>query len=373
MDRVRRRLWRSCLLVSTAVGGSLCGLLAGFLLFLGPISPPPVPTLVPEHFPPTFQKGISYESWWNGEFNTPQSDQTLTQIIRPLGANWIALIVKCNQASLATTTIDCNTNDLTASDDELAHIIHVAHQAGLKVMLKPHINLVDPNDATVGRHQINYGADETKWQAWFANYTAMITHYARLAEDNSAESLVVGTELSGTIGREADWRGLITRIRGLYHGTLTYASLTYLEPEAITWWDALDAIGIDAYYALSVTTQPTLSQLQLAWEPIILALDNLATRWQRPIIITEIGYMSVDGAARLPGYWGLEATLDPQEQADCYQAAFDVLEGKPWLQGIFWWSYDTHPDQGGLADRTYTPHNKPAEDILRLYYHEPAS
>lgn len=364
----RRPIWRSCVVMAGALVGSMCGVVTIYLLFLGPILPPPVPTAVPEHFPSNFLKGVSYESWWNGEFNTPASDKTLSQIIRPLGANWIALIVKCNQASLVTTNIDCNTNDITASDDELAHAIRSARQAGLHVMLKPHINLVDPNDATVGRHQINYGSDEAKWRTWFDNYTRMITHYAQIAAQNGAEYLVIGTELSGTIGHEADWRNLIAGIRLIYHGSLTYASLTYLEPEAIAWWDALDSIGVDAYYALTVSTQPTLAQLQLGWEPIALALEKLSEHWQRPIIFTEIGYMSVDGTARVPGYWGLGGATDVQEQADCYQAVFDVFEGKPWLRGLFWWSYSTDPNQGGLSDRSYTPHNKPAERILRLYY-----
>ena len=99
---------------------------------------------------------------------------------------------------------------------------------------------------------------------------------------------------------------------------------------------------------------------------IAAGLENLSNRWKRPIIITELGYLSIDGAARVPGYWGLDGATDVQEQADCYQAFFDVFEGKPWLQGVFWWSYSTKPDQGGLTDRTYTPHNKPAEKILRL-------
>ncbi len=327
-----------------------------------------MPTVVPSRFPTSFLKGISYESWWNGEFNTPESDQTLTQIIHPLGANWIALIVKCNQTSLNVTTIDCNTKDITATDDELAHAMKTAHQTGLKVMLKPHINLVDPNDATVGRHEINYGSDETRWHTWFNNYTAMITHYAQVAQDNGAEYLVIGTELSATTGREDDWRKLIGEIRQIYHGSLTYASLTYLEPEEINWWDAVDSIGIDAYYALTVTTTPTLAQLQLGWQPIATALGELSNRWKRPIIITEIGYLSIDGSARVPGYWGLDGATDVQEQADCYQSFFDVFEDKPWLQGVFWWSYSTKPDQGGLTDRSYTPHNKPAEKILRLYY-----
>jgi hypothetical protein len=35
---------------------------------------------------------------------------------------------------------------------------------------------------------------------------------------------------------------------------------------------------------------------------------------------------------------------------------------------VYWWSLDTNPQQGGLADHSYTPHGKPAEDILKQYF-----
>jgi hypothetical protein len=44
---------------------------------------------------------------------------------------------------------------------------------------------------------------------------------------------------------------------------------------------------------------------------------------------------------------------------------------KPWFAGMFWWSWDTDPYDGGPCDDGYTPHDKPAEDVLRTWYGAP--
>jgi hypothetical protein len=364
--RFLRRIPRGCRITGCIVLAVPCGIIGAFLLFISLISPPPSQTITPA-LPPDFLKGITYESWWKGEFSSANSDETLAKIVQPLGANWIALIVKCHQAALTATEITC-TDDSTATDDELIHVIEYAHGLGIKVMLKPHIDMANPGD---GRHNINFGGDESAWKAWFASYTAFITHYAKLARQTGADYFVVGTELWGTSSRADDWRAVIRAVRAVYDGPLTYAALTYLEPWQISWWDALDSIGIDAYYLLTLTDQPTVEQMKLGLQPNAFLLDQLAARWHMPILFTEIGYMSVDGANRLPGYWQLDGATDPQEQADAYRAIFEVFSGKSWWKGAFWWSLDTNPRQGGLADRGYSPHGKPAEDVLRAWYFLP--
>ena len=312
-------------------------------------------------------KGVTYESWWNGEYASAASDETLANVIQPVGADWIALIIKCTQETRVSTEITCDTHHMAPTDEEIKHIIEQAHRSGLKVMVKPHLDFTVP-DPNGGRFNINFGNDETAWRAWFDSYTRFITHYAALAQAAGAEYFVVGTELGGTTGREADWRTVVAKIRAVYAGKLTYAALTYLEPLRMRWWDALDAIGIDAYFLLTVTTQPTLEQLKLGWTPALILMENLAKQWNLPIIITEVGYMSVDGTNRVPGYWALDGDIDLQEQADCYQSVFEAFEGKSWWGGVFWWSYSTDPNQGGAEDRSYSPHNKPAENILREYF-----
>jgi hypothetical protein len=366
VKRLLRRIPRGCRVAGCLLLAAACAPVGVFVLFISLLSPPDSPVTQPS-LAPDFLKGITYESWWYHEFSSANSDETLATIVPSIGAEWIAVIVKCRQQTLTSTEITCK-NDTTATDEELIHVIEYAHSQGLKVMLKPHIDLMNLGD---GRHNISLGADENAWKVWFASYTTFITHYAVLAQQTGAEYLTVGTELSGTTTRESNWRAVVKAVREVYDGKLTYAALTYLEPWRMNWWDALDSIGIDAYYLLTLNANPTVAQMKLGLQPAVFVLDQLAAKWNMPILFTEIGYMSVDGANRFPGYWQLDGATDPQEQADAYEAVFEAFHDKSWWKGAFWWSLDTNPHQGGLEDRGYSPIGKPAEDVLRAWYFLP--
>ena len=96
---------------------------------------------------------------------------------------------------------------------------------------------------------------------------------------------------------------------------------------------------------------------------------SMAKEYNKPVIISEIGYDSLDGTAR--DYFGTYrnyrynklGVIDLQEQSDCYQAALEVLWGKPWLKGIFWWQWSALSQQW-----TETPQGKPAAEILKRFY-----
>ena len=344
-----------------------CAPVLVFLAFLSIVSPPARADVAPQPFPADFMKGVSYETRHSAEFSSAESDETLREIVLPSGANWVALIVTCYQETLQSTEIDCFSPD-TATDGDLRHAIRSAHDLGLKVMLKPHVDPRSMSDATSGRFAIDYREDDAAWAAWFASYTRMMARYAALAQETGVDYFSVGCELGGTVQRADQWRAVIKEVRAAYSGKLTYAALTYVEPLKITWWDALDSIGVDAYFGLSLTKAPTIEQMQLGWAPNVAFLGWLAQRWNKPVILTEIGYMSVDGTNILPGFWSLDGEIDMQEQADAYQALFESLQGQPWWGGIFWWSLNTNPEQGGAADRGYSFHNKPAEDVLRNFF-----
>jgi hypothetical protein len=344
-----------------------CAPVLVFLAFLSIVSPPARADVAPQPFPADFMKGVSYESRQQGEFSSVDSERTLQEVVLPSGANWVAVIVTCYQETLQSTVIDC-ADPRTATDDDLRQAIHDAHDAGLKVMLKPHLDPRHLPDATSGRFHIDFQAGEAAWAAWFASYTRMMTHYAVLAQEMGADYLSIGCELGGTVGRAGQWRELIRQVRAAYEGPLTYAALTYVEPLKITWWDALDSIGVDAYFGLSLTKAPTIEQMQLGWAPNVSFLGWLAQHWNKPVILTEIGYMSMDGTNILPGFWSLEGEIDLQEQADAYQALFESLQGQPWWGGVFWWSLTTNPEQGGAQDYGYSFHDKPAENVLRRFF-----
>ncbi|MBC7812039.1 MAG: hypothetical protein H7175_12870, partial [Burkholderiales bacterium] len=179
---------------------------------------------------------------------------------------------------------------------------------------------------------------------------------------------VVGTELGSTTHRDDDWRAVIAQVRSVYAGPLTYAALTYFEPLQIAWWDELDAIGIDAYFMVTLSKNPTPEQMRFGWGPAVTYMGWLSRRWNMPIIITEVGYMSVDGTNILPGDWSLQGDIDGQEQADAYRAVFESFGGHDWWQGVFWWSLSADPAQGGPQDRGYSFHDKPAEAVLIEFF-----
>lgn len=316
---------------------------------------------------PEKQKGISYAAWWQGLYSDPDSDVSLAHLAET-GANWISLIVTCYQDNLSSTKIAAN--ESTPTDADLIHVIRQAHALGLKVMLKPHLDLW--NDPSHWRGQIGSAfRSEAEWAEWFTSYRNFIEHYADLASTHSADQFCAGTELEGTTHREEDWRRVVAGVRARYGGPLIYAGNHSGEEKNVTWWDAVDLIGVDAYYPLANKNNPALSELKDAWRPHVSALAKLAATWQKPIILTEIGYRSLDGAASHPWDWQIRGQVDLKEQSDCYKAAFESLYNQPWFAGIFWWSWGTDPFEGGPYDDGYTPHDKPAEDVLRSWFGAP--
>jgi hypothetical protein len=293
------------------------------------------------------QRGISYACWGRGLYSLPDSDLSLAHLSET-GANWISLIVTCYQDNLESTRIFAA--ESTPTDEDLIHALGQAHALGLKVMLKPHLDLA--NDPSHWRGQIGQAyATEAEWSAWFASYRDFIEHYADLAATHGADQFCAGCELMGTSRRESDWRAVLAGVRSRYEGPLIYAANHSGEEVELTWWDALDIIGVDAYYPLSSKTDPTLDELKDAWRPLVASLGSLAARWQKPLILTEVGYRSIDGTSMHPWDWQVEGKVDLQEQADCYRAALESLHGQPWFTGIYWWSWS--PDHLRAA-RTMT-------------------
>lgn len=319
--------------------------------------------------PRSMMKGVDYRSWWPGSYSTSASDQSMANV-RATGANWISIIVFGYQKDATAKSISKGPD--TPSDADLKHVIWQAHILGLKVMLKPQMLLSDDPSGASGPIGKRF-TSEGEWNAWFSSYQTFVNHYADIAQQNSVDLLCAGTELWGTTRQSARWRAVISELRHRYDGPITYSALQSSpgftgEDTSIDWWDALDYVGVSAYYPLTDQDNPTLEQLQAAWQPWVRLLSGIASRWQRPVIFTEIGYRNMNGANRRPWDWTLSGTPDLQTQAKCYQAAFDSLWLQPWFAGMFWWEWGTNPDQGEPQDTGYTPHNRPAEQVLRSWY-----
>jgi hypothetical protein len=312
-------------------------------------------------------KGMAYAGWGAGVYSTPESDLSLSHVAET-GADWISLIVTFYQETLSSTSM--GRNETTPTDAELIQAIERAHSLGLKVLLKPHLDL--SHDPAHWRGEIgSVFATQAEWKAWFESYAAMINQYAVLAETHGADMFCAGTELQGTTSRAEDWRAVLAGIRSRFYGPVVYAANHSGEETGLTWWDAVDIIGVDGYYPLAEAPRPTLDELKSAWVPLRERLAGLASRWNKPIVFTEIGYRSISGTASHPWDWQIQGTVDLLEQATAYLAVKESFEGLSWFAGLFWWSWGTDPYEGGPCDVNFTPHDKPAEAVVRTWYGAP--
>jgi len=255
----------------------------------------------------------------------------------------------------------------TDADDDLRSIIAHAHSLRLEVLLKPHIDLID--DDSYWRGDIGIGFTDSDWNEWFDSYATFILHYATLAQNTGVEMLSISTELINPSKRDAQWRNIISRVRDVYSYKITdsanwgWLNATGGEETNKTWWDAVDIIGVDAYYPLTNETHPNVTTVITAWKPVIERLQNLSEYWGKPVILTEIGYCSGDCAFR--------NSTGPDEQAQeiRYRAAFEALKDHDdWFKGMFWWTWNTDPAFGGSGDPCISPQFKSAEKVLRKYY-----
>lgn len=308
---------------------------------------------------------MNYIAWRTGDYSSHGSDQSLRNLAA-IGAQWIALVVTGYQTSIAATNIVW-APPRTPSDGDLAHAVATAHRLGLKVMLKPYVDVID---TVYGRGRI--GSTFTRAgqsEAWFHSYRRALLHYADVAQKLGVEQLAVGTELVSLSGRERDWRQLVEEVRKRFTGPVVYASNHGGEEEAVRWWDAVDYIGVDAYYPLAAKPNQTVDELKAAWKQrgYVALLKRLAESFHKPILFTEIGYRSVDGAAQSPWDWRRPSTFNEQEQANAYQAAIEIFRDKPWFAGFFWWDWTADPHKGGAGDTDYTPSGKLAETVLKNF------
>ncbi len=311
------------------------------------------------------EKGMNYVAWHTGDYSSPGSDQSLRNL-GATSAQWIALVVTGYQTSIAATNIVW-APPRTPSDGDLAHAVATAHRLGLKVMLKPHVDVIETahRRGEIGGTFSRAG----QWDAWFRSYRKALLHYADLAQTLGVEQLAVGTELVSLSGRERDWRHLVEEVRKRFAGPLVYASNHGGEEAAVRWWDAVDYIGVNAYYPLTAKANPTADDLKAAWTQrgYVALLNQLAQSFHKPILFTEIGYRSVNGAAQVPWDWARPSAFNEREQANAYQAAIDTFRDRPWFAGFFWWDWIADPHKGGAGDTDYTPFGKLAETILKNF------
>jgi hypothetical protein len=283
--------------------------------------------------------------------------QTLDEIDE-LGARSVSLFITNYQEDIRTNYIYINQR--AAEVTQLTEIVAYAHRRGLSVFLFPTLHIQH-----LGYKEWRGVLEPKDPEIWWQNYFRLVQFYIHFAQQNKVEMLSIGSELCSLESDARHWGQIVSYARSHYDGLLTY-SANWDHYHDIVFMKDLDFMGINAYFRLTEKMDPSVNEIVAAWKPARERIEDAYKEYGKPLIFTEIGYLSLNGTNHDPWNYFSTEKIDLQEQADCYQAFVRVWNPPPrFLHGVYfynWWG------QGGPNDRDYTPRGKPAELILRRWY-----
>ncbi|MCF6306497.1 MAG: glycoside hydrolase [Flavobacteriaceae bacterium] len=239
------------------------------------------------------------------------------------------------------------------------------HLNNIRVMLKPQIWIW--HGEYTGNLQMT---SEEDWQVLENSYRDFILDFAMVAEENKVDIFCLATELEQFITHRPDyWNELISEIKTIYKGKLTYAA-NWDEYKRVPFWKQLDFIGIDAYFPISESKTPTIEEAKLGWKPWKEEMISVSTKANKKILFTEYGYRSVNYSGKEP--WKSDRNMGEvnlKAQENLTKALFEEIWKEEWFVGGFLWKWHIkHNGIGGKENTMFTPQNKPVEAVIKGNY-----
>lgn len=314
-----------------------------------------------------FVKGYTW-GWTGsrGEYRGDAPDRSM-KLLRQTNTEWISLAFAAHVETASSAEILYGEkNDYMVSDAEIRHAISLARKHHFRVLLKPVVNC----RSGTWRAEIDFDSEED-WDRFWGNYRAFMLHYASIAAETKCEMLCIGCEMRSMERFSARWRDLVKDIRKEYKGVLHY-NANHGDVWNVTWWDAVDLIGVSAYWPVATADDTSLSTMLESWKPLRARLKQLSEKWDKPVLFSEIGVRSARTCSSMPFDWGhRELPFDGQEQARYYEAAFRTFENEgDWFAGYCWWDWKArlYSPERAEENRDFCVHGKPAEEVLRKWY-----
>lgn len=327
---------------------------------------PPGPLPPPEDFRRGFNFAHEGYRIYNG-YGSRQAARSLEELAE-LGTDAVA-VLPYTFVRDPTRPAPFRISSRAGSENDVAvlHSVLSARELGMRILLKPHIWL---RGSWPG--EIRMGSEEN-WDRFFAEYGRWIGHYALMAEAYRMESFCVGVEMSAAALEQPDrWRALIGRLREIYTGELGYCANWGEEAENVEFWDAVDFVGVSAYYPVSSRRNPSATELLAGAREVVAELESLGRRHERPVLLTEAGFASSPQPWRRP--WeeerGPGARVDLEAQARSYRALIQALEEGEVIRGVYWWKWPTTGPGDPLKHAGFTPRGKPAEAEVAEWFLE---
>jgi hypothetical protein len=320
------------------------------------VQPPPRRDL-----PKEFLRGVSYAmtNSIDGGYISPRSRDALGKLAS-LSVNAVSIMPFAFMPDGAAAEISFVHRDPQGETDEgTLHAVADARLSGMSAMVKP--QLWAGGGAFVGRIAMK---SEEDWRRWFDDYRRFIVHQAVVAEASGAALFCVGTELSGTEGREKEWRRTIAAVRLATGAPLTYAANWAANAPKVPFWDALDAVGVDFYDSLGKDAKLSDKALEAGVKAAVKPLAALAASAKKPVIFTEAGYPPVKSAWIAPHDEDSGRPAGPEDAARSVAAVFRALEKETWWKGVYWWKAFSDGRPARPGEKGYNVIGTPAEKVI---------
>src|SRR5256714_13703795 len=251
---------------------------------------------------PALYKGMTVScQTWGIEWQMPEMEAALDEL-KALGVNSIAIHPYAQIREYGHVAAGRRSG---ASTPHIATPLRWAHERGMAAMVTPHIAYGGTKFSWRG--EINFVTPE-EWDRFFTDYESWIVQMATLAQAEHAEIFCVGLEFTYPQKYEERWRKIIAAVRAVFHGKVTYGA-NWNEYADVKFWDALDYIGVLAYFPLTKTTDPSAAEISTAWEKRCTELEKFSKQAGKQFLFVEIGYNESARAAAEP--WGFKTGGGP--------------------------------------------------------------
>lgn len=342
---------------------------------------------------PEFLTGIEFQSNYTPNW-TKFTAQAL-QNVSALHANWVFLTPSWSFSHTQPLVFSAQPgNDPLLDDTKL--MMQQANALNLNIALFPMPHF----PASADDWWMSTPRDFGWWNEWFDRYHQFALHYADTATQNNARALILGGEWlapamqnglladgqSSSVPADAElrWINIINDVRTHFSGEIWWA-LPYT-PGSLA--NAPTFIkNVDGVYLLwdAALSNDTLASKEAMTAETIRLLDEEISPYQVNIekkIIIGLAFPSATGVrtACIPDALGgcLDWTklnrpeadipsigLNLLAQADAYEAVFNAINGRSWLDGVVSRGY--YPPTM-LRDKSASVYGKPAADLLWYWY-----
>ncbi|MBI2504678.1 MAG: hypothetical protein HYW07_15770 [Candidatus Latescibacteria bacterium] len=283
----------------------------------------------------------SGQDWGSDEIPSTLED------IRQVGANWVAIHPYARISG--DGQVRFRDFDPVAPPAYLTRPIQEAHELGLKICIIPH--LAYWGSPFSWRGDIGFDQPE-QWERFWGDYTYWITRLAAACQ--GADGFVVGSELDRTLGFEGQWRALIAQVRKRTPAPLSYAA-NWTDYTRVPFWDALDVVGVQAYFPLVDHLHPTQEEIEAGWALRVGELRTYSQQTGKYILFTELGYNQSYLAPVEPWNYQVDGEGARSIQETCMRTALEVVADESSIVGAFLWKWFPYPRPVGRDFQLATP------------------